>query len=158
MVLQVPRPFKKPETGVYYFRRIVPELLRKLVGTAEVRRSLRTKDPKVAARRFTEVAASVAREWAALQRGPSPDALARQFVADRLDPDSRQELAQDLSEVDYRAAGYLDDMEPYAHDVDWTPPPRTLATQRAVRRLLESRGLATDSPDPRPAKGAPGGR
>ena len=32
MVLQMPRPFKKPETGVYYFRRIVPEPLRKLVG------------------------------------------------------------------------------------------------------------------------------
>jgi hypothetical protein len=52
MVLQVPRPFKKPETGVYYFRRIVPEPLRTLVGKAEVRRSLGAKDPKVAAHRY----------------------------------------------------------------------------------------------------------
>ena len=48
MVLQMPRPFKKPETGVYYFRRIVPDDLKATIGKSEVRRSLKTKDPKTA--------------------------------------------------------------------------------------------------------------
>ena len=138
MVLQMPRPFKKPETGVYYFRRIVPEPLRKLVGTAEVRRSLGTKDPKVAARRFTEVAAVVAREWAALQQGPTPNALAREFVS-RMNPEERAQLAEDLSEVDLRAAGYTDEREP---PYDWEPE-RTPATQKAVSQVIERRGLAS---------------
>jgi integrase len=138
MVLQVPRPFKKPETGVYYFRRIVPEPLRQFVGKAEVRRSLRTKDPKVAARRFTEVAAAVAREWDALRRGPVPHELARDFVH-HLDPASRAELAEDLSEVDLMAAGYVDEREP---PYDWEPE-RTPAAQKAAKRLIERRGLAS---------------
>jgi integrase len=93
MVLQIPRPFKKPETGVYYYRRIVPNDLKATLGKAEVRRSLKTKDPKTAARRFTEVAREVEQEWADARRGfpsfqhPHPqdlleDALAMEGILD----------------------------------------------------------------------------
>ena len=59
MVLGMARPWKHPKTGVYWFRKVVPAKLRPLVGKTEVRRTLRTKDPREAARRFHEVASRV---------------------------------------------------------------------------------------------------
>jgi integrase len=136
MVLQMPRPFKKPETGVYYFRRIIPDELRQLVGKTEERRSLRTKDPKEAARRFGEVAAKVAAEWEELRRGPSPDALARNFVQQLDDP---QALAEDIVAVDLRAAEVLDERE---LPPDWEPE-KTPGRQKAISRLIERQGLTS---------------
>jgi hypothetical protein len=43
MVLSMSRPWKHPRTGVYYFRKVVPEAMRELVGKVEVRRTLGTK-------------------------------------------------------------------------------------------------------------------
>jgi hypothetical protein len=63
MVLSMSRPWKHPKTGVYYYRKVVPEAMRQLVGLVEVRKTLGTKDPRQAALRFTEVAAQVAAEW-----------------------------------------------------------------------------------------------
>jgi integrase len=136
MVLQMPRPFKKPETGVYYLRRIVPSDIRAITGKTEVRRSLKTKDPRTAARRFTEAAREVEKEWEALRRGPSLPDLARSFVQQLHDPAS---LAEDLLEVDLRAAGAMDERE---LPPDWEPP-RTPATQRAASRVIERRGLVS---------------
>ena len=136
MVLKMPRPFKKPETGVYYYRRIVPDELRPIVGKTEERRSLKTKDPKVAARRFGEVAAKVAAEWEELRRGPSPDALARNFVQQLDDP---QALAEDILAVDLRAAKVLDERE---LPPDWEPE-KTPGRQKAISRLIERQGLTS---------------
>ena len=134
MVLFMARPFKHPKTGVYWFRKVVPASMRPLVRKVEERRSLRTKDPRQAALRFTEVAAKVAAEWEALRRGPVMADLARSFVQ-QLDPDGRAALAEDLLEVDLRAAGVLDERElPY----DWEPGDRTPATQKAISRVLVS--------------------
>jgi hypothetical protein len=60
MVLSMSRPWKHPKTGVYYFRKVVPEDMRKLVGLVEVRKTLGTKDPRQAALRHAQVAAKVA--------------------------------------------------------------------------------------------------
>jgi hypothetical protein len=49
MVLCMSRPWKHPKTGVYYFRKVVPDVLRGLVGSGEVRKSLGTKTPREAA-------------------------------------------------------------------------------------------------------------
>jgi integrase len=136
MVLQMPRPFKKPETGVYYFRRIVPDDLRGLVGKTEVRRSLKTKDPRTAARRFGEVARKVDAEWEELRRGPSPDALARNFVQQLDDP---QALAEDIHEAHLRAHGMLDEREA---PEDWEPE-RTPASRKTISRLIERQGLTS---------------
>jgi len=136
MVLFMARPFKHPKTGVYWFRKVVPASMRPLVRKVEERRSLRTKDPRQAALRFTEVAAKVAAEWEALRRGPVMADLARSFVQ-QLDPDGRAALAEDLLEVDLRAVGVLDERElPY----DWEPGDRTPATQKAISRVLERQG------------------
>ncbi|RRN76003.1 DUF6538 domain-containing protein [Agrobacterium deltaense] len=54
MVLQMPRPFKHPKTGVYYFRVRVPVDLVTQFGKSEVKISLRTKDPTLAKQRFSE--------------------------------------------------------------------------------------------------------
>jgi hypothetical protein len=80
MVLGMSRPWKHPKTGVYWFRKVVPEAMRRLVGKVEIRRSLRTKDPREAALRHVEVAAKIAAEWEALRRGPVMVDLARNFV------------------------------------------------------------------------------
>jgi hypothetical protein len=45
IVLCMSRPIKHPKTGVYYYRRLVPEDLRGPVGKREVRVSLKTKTP-----------------------------------------------------------------------------------------------------------------
>ena len=69
MVLGMARPWKHPKTGVYWFRKVVPNKLRSIIGKTEERRTLRTKDPREAARRFHQVAARVADEWDALRQG-----------------------------------------------------------------------------------------
>jgi len=48
------RPFKDPRTGVYYFRKVVPKLLRSKLGKTEIKISLNTKDPREAATKFYE--------------------------------------------------------------------------------------------------------
>jgi integrase len=69
MPLMMARPFKHPTTGMYWFRRVVPEELRALVGKREEKRSLRTKDPEEAKRRFVEVLSAVEAKWASLKAG-----------------------------------------------------------------------------------------
>ena len=115
MVLGMSRPWKHPKTGVYWFRKAVPEAMRGLVGKVELRRTLRTKNPREAALRFTEVAANVAAEWEALRRGPEPltpkqaVALAglwyRWFTGEREeaagdDPDGWVMLSEQLHDID----------------------------------------------------------
>ena len=70
MVLMTPRPFKHPTTGVYYYRRGVPEGLRSLVGKREEKISLGTKDLVEAKRLHAIRAAEVEARWANLLRPP----------------------------------------------------------------------------------------
>jgi hypothetical protein len=123
MVLQMPRPFKKPETGVYYLRRIVPEDIRAIIGKTEVRRSLKTKDPRTAARRFTEAAREVDKEWEELRREPeSTKGALRQALAS-LNP-------QDLIEDAMGMEGILDERDA---PEDWEPTPKALRTAIRAR-------------------------
>jgi hypothetical protein len=52
----MPQPWKHPKTGVYYFRKVVPEQLRRVVGKREIKLSLRTKDLRAAKLRYPEAA------------------------------------------------------------------------------------------------------
>jgi hypothetical protein len=90
----------------------------------------------VAARRFGEVAAKVAAEWEELRRGPSPDALAHNFVQQLDDP---QALAEDILAMDLRAAKVLDERELRP---DWEPE-KTAGRQKAISRLIERQGLTS---------------
>jgi hypothetical protein len=70
MALGMARPQKLPRTGVYLFRRRVPDRLRTMVGKTEEVRSRRTKDPEVARARFLAIAAEVEERWKNLPRDP----------------------------------------------------------------------------------------
>lgn len=72
MPLAMSRPWKHPDSGVYWFRRGVPADLRALVGKREEKRSLQTKDPAIAKRRHAEALAEVEARWANLRAGPEP--------------------------------------------------------------------------------------
>ncbi|WP_244602881.1 MULTISPECIES: DUF6538 domain-containing protein [Mesorhizobium] len=63
------RPVKHRKTGVYWFRKRVPADIALLTGRKEVNRTLRTKDPNEAKRKFAEVLAEHEREWAQLRLG-----------------------------------------------------------------------------------------
>ena len=52
-------PFKHPKTGVFYFRRKVPERLAKRIGKSWIKRSLGTKNPREAKELFAIEAARV---------------------------------------------------------------------------------------------------
>ena len=66
MALKMATPFKRPETGVYYFRKAVPHKIRHLVGKSEEYISLGTSDAKEARIIFPRVAAEVQERWDAL--------------------------------------------------------------------------------------------
>ncbi|MTK63021.1 MAG: hypothetical protein F8N15_00360 [Methanobacterium sp.] len=71
MVLAMSRPFKHPKTGVYWFRKVVPEDLRSVVGKREVTRTLKTKDVAEAKIRHAVVAAEIELKWKALRSEPN---------------------------------------------------------------------------------------
>lgn len=72
MVLQMPRPFKHPKTGVYYFRVRVPADLVGILGKTEVKVSLGTKNPALAKELFSDKERRVAKEWKTLRSQPEP--------------------------------------------------------------------------------------
>ena len=153
MVLCMSRPFKHPKTGVYYYRRVVPEGLRELVGKREVRISLGTRNPREAASRHPEIAAKVAAEWTALHGGPKPltlkeaSALAglwyRWFVPIfEEDPGENPAgwimWAEQLHDIDLQFRPELDE-----RDIDPSTP-RSPAAQRHVTKFLMERGRVTE--------------
>jgi integrase len=153
MVLCMSRPFKHPKTGVYYFRKVVPDDMRGLVGKREVRRSLGTKNPREAAARHPEVATKVAAEWTALRDGPKPltlkgaSALAglwyRWFVPifeddPGTDPDGWLMWAEQLHDIDLQYRPELDE-----RDID-TSTPRSAAANRRVAAFLMEHGRVAE--------------
>jgi hypothetical protein len=149
MVLCMSRPFKHPKTGIYFFRRVVPEALRGLVGKREVRVSLKTKNPREAAARHPEVAAQVAAEWVALREGPRPPTLKEASALAGLwyrwfsalfeddpgdEPDGWMMWVEELHEIDLRWRPELDE-----RDID-PAEPRSPAAQRQIADFLMERG------------------
>ena len=72
MVLAMSRPHKHPRTGVYLFRKVVPEDLRAIIGKREEKRSLGTKDIGEAKVGHAAVAAEVETRWRALRAKSDP--------------------------------------------------------------------------------------
>lgn len=66
MVLSMSRPFRDKKSGVYYFRKQVPEDLRPILGWEE-KWSLRTKDPVEAKERHAAKAAEIAAKWKSIR-------------------------------------------------------------------------------------------
>ena len=147
-------PWKHPKTGMYWFRRRVPDALRPLVGKTIVQRSLETKDPAEAKRLFLPIALAVDREWARLlAEGPrKPETLKR------LDPKQIQGLAGEfyrwfVSQHDGnpgRADGWRDQI---TQDLRWLKPSGRRPGNGAslympqVQRFLEERGILVSDVD-----------
>lgn len=72
MPLAMSRPWKHPNSGVYWLRKGVPEDLRALVGKREEKRSLGTHDPIEAKRLHAEALAEIETKWANLRSGSKP--------------------------------------------------------------------------------------
>lgn len=97
MVLAMSRPTKHRKTGVYWFRKRLPADIAALTGRREVNKTLGTKDPEEAKRKYAEVLAGFEREWAQLRLGnhwvngsslsrpaaAGVDALAPRLITDR---------------------------------------------------------------------------
>jgi hypothetical protein len=64
MGLKVLAPWAHPVSGIYYFRKVVPQGLRSILGRSEEKHSLHTRDPNDARRRHRLVEAEVADKWA----------------------------------------------------------------------------------------------
>jgi hypothetical protein len=70
MALAMARPWKHPKTGIYWFRKRVPDELRARLGKTEEKQSLGTRDPVEAKIKQLEVLAAVEVRWANLKVGP----------------------------------------------------------------------------------------
>ncbi len=70
MVLRMPRPKAHPTTGIYLFRKRVPEALRSILGKTEEKISLRTRDPAEAKIAHARVSVEVEERWHRLAQGP----------------------------------------------------------------------------------------
>jgi hypothetical protein len=69
MVLRMTRPSKHPITGIYFFRKRVPDSLRELLGKREEKISLKTRDPAEAKIAHAKVSAEVEQRWQRLLAG-----------------------------------------------------------------------------------------
>ena len=154
MALTMARPYKHPQTGIYWLRKVVPEPLRAIVGQRELKASLRTKDPE---------AAKVAMRDA-LDRFDAILASARAKALGTLAVLSLREITAAIG-VAYRAeaAQWVDDPGPvqrwedhvsyyadlFEPDQDDEHGPRTLVADKlileTVTGILTSQGIATDS-------------
>ncbi len=63
------RPVRHPKTGIYQFRKRVPEDLRQVIGKREEKVTLKTRDPAKAQVEYLRVASEVAERWENLRKG-----------------------------------------------------------------------------------------
>ncbi|WP_334356971.1 MULTISPECIES: DUF6538 domain-containing protein [unclassified Bradyrhizobium] len=59
-------PKRHPESGIFWFRKRVPDRLREVVGKSEIKHSLRTRDLGIARIRYLEAALQIERDWVRL--------------------------------------------------------------------------------------------
>lgn len=69
MVLAMSRPWKHPDSGVFYLRRAVPDALKPVLGKTMEKVSLGTRDPAEARVRHAEMLADLELRWLALKKG-----------------------------------------------------------------------------------------
>ncbi len=94
MPLTMARPWKHPDSGVYWFRKGVPAPLRALVGKREEKISPQTKDPVEARLRHGKMAADVAARWAKLQTAEADSVAPEASSPDSLSEREAHEIAR----------------------------------------------------------------
>lgn len=86
MVCAIGTPRRHPESGIYWFRKRVPERLRARVGRREIKFSLGTRDPAIARLKNLEAILEVERAWAGHDvTSASAEALQSHFKVDARD-------------------------------------------------------------------------
>jgi hypothetical protein len=163
----MPQPWKHPKSGVYYFRKVVPERLRPIVGRREIKVSLNTKSLRDAKLRYPEAAAWADRMLQQAQGGmirlTNKQILAlaaewykRQLAARENEPGSPAELeimADVLIDKYYENctpeyAECLYDDPTHAEDFEFDQKYRGTDFLNEVRgdveRVLQEEGLAVD--------------
>ena len=70
MTLAMSRPWKHPNSGVYWLRKRVPDDLRALIGKREEKRSLGTRNPEEAKHRHAQLMTELDARWKNLRAGP----------------------------------------------------------------------------------------
>jgi hypothetical protein len=83
MALAMARPWKHPKTGIYWFRKRVPDDLRPLLGKQEEMRSLGTRDCAEVKRLHAQALIELEQRWTNLRARPKPISKreARELVA-----------------------------------------------------------------------------
>jgi hypothetical protein len=115
MVLALARPWRRPKTGTYWFRRRVPKELLLLVGRSEERKSLGTKDPALARTRYLLMAVEVDERWLLLRR---------EAAALAASPHTLSGVADALTD------GHVKELQ--AHFDSFRPVPASVATTPSV--------------------------
>src|SRR3954452_14596501 len=70
MAPPMPPPSRHHRTGIFWLRKRVPKELVPVLGQVEVTRSLETRDPAEAKRRFVQALSELEAQWANLRAGP----------------------------------------------------------------------------------------
>jgi integrase len=112
VVLSMSRPWRHPRSGMYWFRKAIPDDLRRILGKREEKFSLRTKNPGEAQALHAKRAAEIAEKSARLRGNAQPDhadlfGLAGEFYRDMLAKNQRNPggAGQWLAEIEkYRRA------------------------------------------------------
>jgi hypothetical protein len=103
MPLAMSRPWKHPQTGIYWLRKGVPEALREAVGKREEKISLRTRDPVEAKQRHAEALAEIEKRWANLRAGPT-SLTERECEANGLTAEHPRSTARRRQKVGHRGS------------------------------------------------------
>ena len=148
MALTMTRPYRPSKTGMYYLRIVVPAPLREAVGKWELKKSLRTKDPKAA----KEAAPALLAEFngiiaAAAERGTGPLTLRQiSVVMGAWYREETAKWAEDPGQAkDWEfAAGYYGDTFQREAGVEHHEFRAEAGFLRDTAALLRSHGIVTD--------------
>ncbi len=95
-VLCMARPWRHPKTGKLYFRKAIPEHLRKAAGMREFKRSLNTSDAREGRKRHSAIAGEYDALIERLEAPPVPTAEAEEVQTIAVTPGDLHALAGDL--------------------------------------------------------------
>jgi len=90
-MVQMITPWKHPQTGIYYLYKELPPHLRAEMGRRQVRRSLKTRDPAEAKRRFVMAHAELEQEMAAAEAR-----VAAQKKSDEISPERARTIIDEF--------------------------------------------------------------
>lgn len=141
MALRMPRPTKHPKTGVYYLNVRVPSDLVAQLGKSHVKKTLETKDPKVAKERFPVELEALRMQWQAARTGPQ--AIPHKQLVAIAGEEYRDYMA--MLEDEPGEPSFWKTMEKLHDRVAYSPDTLRKWYGGTADRLLAEKGLNADS-------------